>query len=144
MKRSTWSAYRVSDGEFTGLQLSGTRAFAEANLGPGEAVVEGAHCSVTTRVSNETGEVVRWREPRPSPAHAWDGAAWRIPPVEAIARLRAQILELEAEQARPLREIAIARAHGEAAPTGAVDRLLQIEQRAAALRAEISKHKENP
>ena len=98
----------------------------------------------TQRVNLDTGEVEVWRDPRPSDAHTWDGGAWRLPAAAAIAGLRAQILELEAEQARPLREIAIARAHGEAAPTAAVDRLLQIEQRAAALRAEISKHKENP
>lgn len=121
MSMRHFSVYRLSDGLFTGQQIGlptvateREQSHALGTLPEGCAVMEGRFDHLAQRVDLTTCAVVDYQPPQPSPDHEWDEATkrWQLSAAaverqqrrsEAVARIR----ELEAAQARPLRELAL-------------------------------------
>lgn len=142
-----YSVYSTETGLFTGQQLAGPADFVAANTPHGHAVLPGAHDHLCRRVHLASGTVQPWQPP-PPPAtdwHAWQWSEaaerWQPQPtllaqrqarVDAVQRA---IEAEEAQQARPLRELAVAAAAGAPTPTEAAQRLAELEGRITALRS---------
>lgn len=99
----------------------------EANIPPGHAAVEGHHDASRKRVDLETGEIVDYTPPPPS--------AEELAAAERQAKHQASLMriaQLEALQARPLREYTLG-------DSTARDRLEAINNEIASLRKDILK-----
>jgi len=141
--------YRSDNGEIV-RSFTGNSDHLALQLGADEAAIEGVGAWMTHRV--ERGELVRLDSVRtcPQPGWHWDAAAatWFDPllrPETADAarvamrgRVMSRILVLEAAQARPLRELGVARALGLDVPAGAREALLAIESEVISLRAQLA------
>jgi hypothetical protein len=134
----TWSFYEQATRLFSGLKFSGNQSILSANIPAGHKALEGQYDHLSQRVDIETGQVVDYQPPQPSPDHEWDAATkrWRLKADVAERQRRreaalAQIRTLEAAQARPMREAALGIA-------GAVERLRAIDEQIAQLRVELA------
>lgn len=111
----TFSFYDARTGLFTGSTYSTTTPSELAmNTPAGQVAIAGAFDHLSQRVVLETGAVVDWVPPPPSSAHTWspETRRWTLPAAAADAdrrraAARSRIRDLEAAQARPLRELAI-------------------------------------
>lgn len=119
MKKSGF-LYRLSDGSFTGVELSGDHQFIFANTPPECGFIEGHYDVYSQKVDLKSDfhkDVVDCQPPRPDADHEWihDDAQgnrvrqWRKKPEviereRAIASAKAAISELEAKQPRAERE----------------------------------------
>lgn len=141
MIKKTWSMYLVDSGLFTGRRVTGcTPEDLEHNTPPGCAAIEGKFDAGSQRVDLQTGEVVDYRPVAPDADHEWNEAArrWTLRPEIVTARraraeTMAQIEDLEARQARPLRELAV-----DPTNTAARDRIDQLDQQIRVLRLTLS------
>jgi len=123
-------AIRVSKGS--------AKRIVRANTPEGHRPYIGPVDHLSQRVEVETGNLVAYQPPAPDADHEWNGKRWvkRAEVVERERR-RAQILarigELEARQARPMRELMLD-------PTNEEERrrLAEIRAQITAARAEIS------
>jgi hypothetical protein len=88
----TWHFYRIADGRFTGEAYDGPEAYLIQNIPPGCEAATGVTDWRRQRV--EYGELVEC-EPEPEPRSVRN------------AELATQIRALEAQQARPLRALAL-------------------------------------
>lgn len=141
----TWSFWDSARGEFTGRRFSADDGSAlAANTPPGCRAIEGVFDRHAHRVDEVTGKVVVWRTPQPSDDHEWDAdeKAWRLSRAALRRDALARIHDLEAQQARPFREISIARELGEKPSAEALERLLTIERQISELRATLKTLKE--
>lgn len=120
-------------------------------LAEAEACIPGSGVSwVTHRV--EAGQLVELQQARTPPAAgaAWDPvqAAWYDPMTRADTAERARrdrtaelldlIADLELGQARPLRELALAQARGQAVPAAELQRVIDIDAQIAQARAQLA------
>lgn len=158
MNTTTWHVYRKSDGVFVGRSFSTLAvdnradqstfwAAVAANVPEGHGVVANVADWQSQRVDPQTGAVVDWRPPAPpddgQQTWAWheDAGRWISTPTPAAQRakrreaVQAVIATLEASQARPAREIALATCRGLPVPPGAADRMAQIDMEISRLRA---------
>jgi len=141
----TWSFYRVDDGSFVGATFTGREEDLPLNIPAGCGAIEGAHDALSKRVVD--GAVQDWIPPKPPDTdhltHVWLPAAmhWLPVPTQAAfdahrqANVKAEIVAMEAQQARPLREFAIAR--DSAAMAAAMTKLAELDAQIAAKRAEL-------
>jgi hypothetical protein len=107
-----WTIFDLSSGLFVGRTFHGTRASLALNIPSGCGAVEGRHDYLSRRVDIESGEVVEYQPPQPSPDHEWNATTkrWALSAAvqERNARrgaARAQIAALESAQVRPQREL---------------------------------------
>lgn len=105
----SWSFYDPATGRLVGRTFSGPASMLAANTPAGLAAIAGEHNHITHRVTLATGEVEQWRDPRPSDDHEWDSeaGAWRRSAAADRRDALARIVGLEAQQLRPLRELAV-------------------------------------
>lgn len=61
-----------------------------------------------------------------------------LPPAMRIPQIKAALLQIDSEGARPAREIALALAAGGPAPVAAVNKVQALETQAQTLRAELA------
>lgn len=142
-----WSFYALGTGEFTGKQIStNDETLVSANTPSGCGVKEGTFNRNCWKVSLATN-VVEAKDPVP-PASTdywtwvWNAESEEWDQVPTLLMLKANrvsqvdgdLLKLEAQQGRPIREINVALAAGEPVPTVAQDRLDAIEAKAVELR----------
>ncbi|HRC61635.1 MAG TPA: hypothetical protein PLX85_00240 [Dehalococcoidia bacterium] len=132
----TWSFYDPATGEFTGRTYSGSPAGLELNTPDGCSAFEGSVDHETMRVNPETDALEQWRDPPPSADHVWDaaGQAWRLSRTAQQRDVLARIGELEAQQLRPLRELAL-----DPASAQARSRVQAIETEISLLRALLTR-----
>lgn len=135
----TWSFYDPATGEFIGRTFTGPDTALAINTPRGLVALEGAHDHRIMRVNLDTGALEQWRDPPPPGRHEWDGAAWKPTRLEERRTALARIAALEASQARPLREMALALAAGSDDPDAAT-RVAAIDAEIAALRAVLNKN----
>ena len=109
---NAWSFYDPATGLFSKRVLHCSARAVEANTPSGLLVLEGEYDYLSQRVDLETGQVVDYQPPAPDDDHLWhhDAKRWRLKPEVAErrrsqAKARAKILELEASQLRPQREL---------------------------------------
>lgn len=109
---------------------------------PGCGVVQGRHDGRCRRVNLQTGEVEAFQPEKPDDDHEWDAATeeWKLPQSvvfrrAAIASAHRQIADLEARQARAIREHAIGRG---GTPAQLKKRLEDIDDQITALRAQLT------
>ena len=134
------SFYRLDSGEFTGQTFqASSSAPIELNTPAGCGWIAGRFDPLSQRVNLETRTVVDWRPPAPDADHEWDAdiRRWRKrreAREREAARRRAleKISELEASQARALREVALGDTTGEARA-----RLETVDAAIAALRTTL-------
>lgn len=118
---STWSFYSLETGLFTGRVSSASKL---GKVPDGCGAMVGRYDRLSQRVDLDTGEVVEHRD------EALNAARQR----EARARAaRRRIARLEAQQARPLRELAI-----DPNNAAAKQRLAEIDAQIAELRTDIA------
>jgi len=103
----TWSFYDPATGEFIGRTFAGPDTALAINTPRGMVAFEGDHDHRTMRVNLGTGALERWRDPPPSRDHQWQAGQWVRSRVAARREALAQIVALEAQQLRPLRELAV-------------------------------------
>jgi hypothetical protein len=134
-----YSVYDPNTGMFTGRTISCSAKWLELNTPQGFATIEGRYDELSQRVDVETGEVIDWQPPQPDDDHEWsdDRKRWTLKPDVAGRRrksreARARIAELESDQLRPQREMAIDPSNEEAR-----NRLKDIEQEIADLRKDL-------
>lgn len=118
----TWAFYDLATGLFTGKHLMCTEDMLSRNTAEGCASIAGRYDRYTQRVDLDTGEVVS----DPSLSMERDQQRMRE---QALA----QIAELERRQLRPQRELLVDGNNEEAR-----SRLIEIDERIATLRAQIT------
>ena len=139
--------YLESNGEIL-RSFSGPRADADRQLAGGEALVEGVG-NWTTHVV-VAGSLVELESPRvPSETLSWDPhtASWVDPMLDPRTRAQAawvrrevllnRLKEAEGRQARPLRELQVARSLSRPDPEEALSALARIEAEITAMRGEL-------
>lgn len=143
---SAYSVYAADTGMLTGVVHYCHLADLAQLLPAGCAAIDGQHDHLSARVDLATRTVVPYQPPAPADDELqtwlWDATAQRWRPVPTLQALRAQriapvqaaIDAQEALQARPLREISVALASGQALPPVAVARVAQIDTDIQALR----------
>lgn len=111
--------------------------FAAANAPPGHAWIVGVFDPLSQRVDVNTGEVVDYVPPVPSPEHEWNATTkrWQLnqaaaAKLAASSMARMRIGELEASQHRALREAALG-------DTQALTRLKVIDDQISTLRKDL-------
>lgn len=137
---SLWSLYRLADGVLTGARFRGSESALALNTPEGHGVIEGEHDPLSQRVDPATGSVVDWVPPAPADTaietYDWSNEARRWRPTPTLEGRRMPLREivqqrieaLEARQARPLRELALAEPRAEKY-SAAKQRLQAIEDR---------------
>jgi len=130
----SWGIYSTESGHFRAA-YTGPEDTIQEQLREGEAAIEGEFDGARQRVNPKSLEVEYVQPAPPGPGHLWDGWRWIPDPVamEAVAlkqRALAKIEELEASQARPLREYVLGL-------PGSKEKLTQIEGEIAQLRSEL-------
>lgn len=125
-----FSFYDEETGLLTGAVFLGSENNLEMNTPPGCRAIAGRHSPVRHRVDLATKRVVDYTPPEPTDA-------------EWIAQndmlLKAQMQQIEADQNRAVRDILLALTTGRNPPQDAVQALQDVEDVAAALRAELGK-----
>lgn len=141
----TWSIYVRDSGLFTGRRYQGPEEQLRHNVPDECAAIEGVFDHLAQRVVD--GEVQDWIPPAPADtvmvAHVWqpDVRRWLpVPTPAAIERerqhaIQAEIEALEARQARPMREFAIAT--DSAAMAAAVAKLADLDAQIAMRRVQL-------
>jgi len=113
----------------------------ELNTPADHVAIEGAldHLSQRVDLSGDAPRVVDYQPPQPSSDHEWNAQAkrWQIRPEMTERQQRrdaalAEIAQLEAFQARPLREAVLGL-------PGATERLKALDDQIAALRAQLTR-----
>lgn len=107
----TWHFYDLETGRFTGQQYGGT--FDDglaASTPPGCGAYEGAIDWRNCRVDIATGQLIEQRPEPPTPSAQWSDSLGQWVDLRAIeiTEARANISRLEGQQARALRELALA------------------------------------
>lgn len=97
------SIYKKSTGQFTGVIIRVPESDIAGNLGPDEAVKEGAFDHLSQRVNVETGEIVDWQPDPPDGDHYW------MHDDEAGNRVRRWVLRADEVTRRARRDAARAR-----------------------------------
>lgn len=118
-----YSFYRTGDGTFTGDTYVGSHVAAATPEGC--AAIAGRFNPAAQCVDLQTGQVVAYEPPPPSP---------EVERERSLRRVQRAIDAAEARQARPVRELAAAAAASETPPAAAVQRLAEIEAQIQALR----------
>lgn len=151
------SLYVIETGELTGLCMLADDSMLALNTPPGHAWVKGEldpRRSLVRLVTDDLGEqvpVVDALTP-PQPVDSayqtwgWDETRgdWVATPTLLLQQIRARepvlvlLEQLDAKQARPVGEIAVAQALGDALPAAAVERLQSINADKAALRGRLA------
>lgn len=153
MSRTDWSIFNIETGALLPYTYPGDRSYAEQNAPEGHAVIEGQFDHRRQRVAmepSESGElvstIVEYVPDRPADDElhtwAWDAEAWRWQSVPTLlaqqrqraAEVKAQIDAIEAEQARPQRELLNALLAGTPPPAEAQQRLQEVEAAIVPLR----------
>ena len=119
-----FSFYRLATGAFTGRRFDGPIYEVGINTPVGCAAITGAFDRLSQRIDLETGQVVAYKRP------ASEIAAEQLAVRERQSRQR--IAQLEQQQLRPLRELAI-----DSSNTTARRRLDEIDAEIAARRSDI-------
>lgn len=123
---NSWSFYDLTTGEFSTRRISSTAPLSLKKLTPaGCAPIRGRYDRRTQRVDIATGAVVE----RVRAQSEIDAEAQQSTRMTALARIR----QLEEQQARPLRELAI-----DPANTAARARLATLDEQIAGLRNSLS------
>lgn len=140
-----WSLFDKATGLFVGRQFSGSVADLPANVPPELGAIDGQHDHRNRRVDLATGRVVDWTPPPPADTwdcrHAWDedSRLWVPEPTPAAierarqARIKAEMLTVEAQQARPTRELVL-----DPQNRTALARLQALDRQLDALRAALA------
>lgn len=107
---NTWFSYFNDEGALCQYWYCGDKKFAQDNAPKGTKPIEGKFDPGSQKVDIETGEVVDYIPPAPSIEHEWRGKQW-VKRAEVVAaeseraKARAQIANLERQQARRVREL---------------------------------------
>lgn len=153
-----WSYYLLATGLFTGDVYRGSQAGALANLPAGCAVAPGAFdylsqridLAVTWDLNTDPPPVIDYVPEAPADTELmtfrWDARLRRhvgTPTLAAnkaarVTRLRLQIGQLEAAQARPLRELMLAVAASQAPAPATKAQLQQVEDAVLPLRQKVA------
>lgn len=145
---ATFSVFRLTDGVFTGLILSGSEDVIAYNLPGGCGVWPGEHDANRVRVDLVSQALIPYQPPAPAAdawcTWAWDAQQWAWRPVPTLAALKAAALlqvdgaisAVELRQQRPARELLLATASVNAvAAAAATERLALLDAEIADLRA---------
>lgn len=135
-----YSFYHKDSGVVHPSRFATTREDAVVSNTPLDHIaIEGALDPFSQRVDVQTGQVMDWQPPQPSPDHEWDASKrrWRTSEQAEQRHQRAAaallgIRDLEASQLRPMRELAIDPSNAEARK-----RLEAIEAEIASLRGDL-------
>lgn len=137
---SARSLYDTATGRLLGVVADLPDDIAAQHAAPGTAWIDGEHDHLAARVDLAAlpHQVAPWQPPAPPDTelatHEWDATArrWRALPTlaahraDALAKLQRLIDAAEADQARPLREIALAAATSSTPAPAAVAKLQDI------------------
>jgi hypothetical protein len=134
----TWSFYDQVSGSFSGRRFRALNDRAlDANTPDGLVPLEGTFDRLSQRVDVQTGKVVDFQPPQPDADHEWNAESRRwvkkaavLAAERADKQARTRIAELEASQARAIREHTL----GDAT---AIDRLRTIDDEIKTLRSDI-------
>lgn len=131
-----WHFYSLATGLFSPRAFFGPARALEANTPDGYAAHSGQVDCNSQRMDLDTFTVVDYQPPQPSPNHVWRARRWVLSDEasELISRVgiaRARIRDLEARQARAVREATLGH-------DGASDRLKAIDDEIAQLRQVIN------
>jgi hypothetical protein len=137
------SLYDPATGLFTGAVISVHPDQLEANTPAGFKLIDGAHDHLSKRVDVETGKVVEYQPPPPSPDHEWNEATkrWQLTDAARAAAVadqaaRSAIAAAEAGSDRAVRE-ALLQLLPKDSP--ARQKLQQVDDAIAAERPKIKK-----
>ena len=97
-------------GELSRKKFSGPPDSIAANTPAGMIAIEGDYDSICQRLDLNTREIVAYQPPKPSEDHEWTGTRWRLnanaqAQINEDKRARFLLAELDAKQARRVREI---------------------------------------
>lgn len=91
---STWSKYSLADGRLTGVTVTCSGDYLDANVEADCGCVIGEYDALSQRVDLATGLVIDYQPPQPSPDHAWDAELRRWLYVPTLADHKAAKLAL--------------------------------------------------
>jgi len=114
MTARRWSFYKLDDGTFTGDHVSSSDDDFAPTIPEGCGAYEGAADWKRECIDLTTGERISYRPPAPDAEHEWNEARkrWQLKPEAQASNAQradalAQIITLEASQARALRELVL-------------------------------------
>lgn len=87
----TYSIYEIAGGMFTGKTLTCMQEHAKTNVPNGFNIIEGRYDHLSQRVDVNTGKVVDYQPPQPSPNHKWDAITKRWLYVKTDADIAAEV-----------------------------------------------------
>lgn len=135
-----WSFYDPATGALTGRTYAGPESLLALNTPPGHHALKGHHDHLSKRVDLQSGAVVDWQPPQPSPDHQWDQQSrrWQLSAsAQERQAARAEALEriaaLEAAQHRAVRELLLELA----SEHPGLNRLQEIDTQIAQLREAV-------